>query len=67
MQKNMINVPGGTTNSDKPLDVSINKPFRNYVRELFEQYLDANLELYLDGKLIAGERRVLREAWERFI
>ena len=67
MQKNMINVPGGTTSSVKPLHVSINKPFRNYVREPFEQHLDANLELYVGGKLIAGERRVLREAWEQFI
>ena len=59
MQNNPINVPVGTTSKVQSLDVSINKPFRNYVRELFEQHLDGNLELYVDGKLTAGERRVL--------
>ena len=43
--------------------MSINKPFKNYVREPFEQHLDANLELYVDGKLTAGERRVLTTKW----
>ena len=43
--RTLINVPGGTTSRVQPLDVSINKPFKNYVRELIEQNLDANLEL----------------------
>ena len=55
----LINVPGGITGRVQPLDVSINKPFKNYVRELFEQHLDANPKLHVDGKLAAGERRVL--------
>ena len=55
----LINVPGGITGRVQPLDVSINKPFKNYVRELFEQHLDANPKLYVDGKLAAGERCVL--------
>ena len=43
--------------------MSINKPFKNYVRELFEQRLDANLELQVDGKLTAGEGRALTTKW----
>ena len=66
----LINVPGGTTSRVQPLDVCINKPFKNYVREQFEQHLDANLESYVEGKLTAGERRILTtkwvaEAWDR--
>ena len=59
----LINVPGGTTSRVQPLDVCINKPFKNYVREFFEQHLDSNLELYVDGKLSASERRVLTTKW----
>ena len=55
----LINVKGGTTSRVEPLDVSINKPFKNYVPELFEKYLDENLESYVDGKLTTGKRHVL--------
>ena len=59
----LINAPGGITSRVQLLDVSINKPFKNYVRELLEQHLDANLELHVDGKRTAGERRVLTKEW----
>ena len=39
--------------------MSINKPFKNYARELFEKRLDANLEFHVDGKLTAGEKTCL--------
>ena len=52
-----INVP--LRRYKQPLDVSINKPFRKYVRELFEQHLDANLESYVEVKLTIGERCLL--------
>ena len=45
------------------LDVSGNKPFKNYVREQFEKHLDENLESYVEGKLTASERRVLTTKW----
>ena len=38
----------------QPLDVGINKPFKNYARELFEQHLDKNLESCVEGKITAG-------------
>ena len=59
----LINVLGGTTNRKPPSDVSINKSFKNYVRELFEQHLDANLEPHIEGNLTAKERHVLSTKW----
>ena len=56
-----INVSGGATSRVQSLDVSINKPLKNYVRKLFEQHL--NLELHVDRKLTAEERRVLTTNW----
>ena len=47
----------------QPLNVTINKPFKNYVRELLEQHLGANLESYFEGKFAVGERRVLTTKW----
>ena len=41
----LINVPGGTTSRVQPLDVSIKKPFINYVL--------VSSELYVAGKLAA--------------
>ena len=45
----MISIPGDATSRVKPLDVVINKPFKNYVRELFEKHIDENLEAYVEG------------------
>ena len=45
------------------LDVVINKPFKNYIREEFEKHIDENLELYVEGKLLVSERRILTTKW----
>ena len=50
----MINVPGGTTSRVQPLDVAINKPFKNRVRQAFEENLHKNLQLYTERKLTAS-------------
>ena len=47
----MIHIPGGATSRVQPLDVVINKPYKNYVRELFEKHIDENLEAYVEGAL----------------
>ena len=59
----LVNVPPGCTSRVQPLDVSVNKPFKNRVREQFEKHLDENLDRYVEGKLTASERRVLTTKW----
>ena len=59
----LVNVLPGCTGRVQPLDVSVNKPFKNYVREQFERHLDENLDLFVEGKLAASERRVLTTKW----
>lgn len=39
----------------EPLDVVINKPFKNAIKEL-GRHLDENLDDYVDGKLIVSAR-----------
>jgi transposase-like protein len=36
-------IPGGYTAKLQPMDVGINKPFKNYVRRMFDEWLIANL------------------------
>ena len=57
------NIPGGTTSRIQVLDVVINKPFKNNVREQFEEHMDQNLDLYVEGKLSVSERRILTTKW----
>ena len=58
-----INVPSGTTSRVQPLDVSVNKSFKNHVRIAFEKHLNDNLNLYTEGKLTTSERRILTTKW----
>ena len=55
----LVNVPSGTTSRIQPLDICINKPFKNHIRTQFEEDIDENLESYSDGKITAAQRRVL--------
>ena len=50
----LVNVPSGTTSRIQPSDVSVNKPFKGYIREQFESHMQANMDLYVQGKLSAS-------------
>ena len=59
----LINVPPGSTSRVQPLDVSVNKPFKNAVKIQFEKHLQENLTMYVEGKISESERRVLLTTW----
>lgn len=51
------------TSRVQPLDVSVNKPFKDAVRTQFEKHLNDNLTLYMKGKITVSEQRVLLTRW----
>jgi len=72
-------IPPSCTGLVQPLDVSVNKPFKNILRDILEDYLNtyeaqhqANLhELHQSNTSAIAERRILvthvvGEAWEKF-
>ena len=59
----LVNIPPGCTSKVQPLEVSINKPFKDYLRTQFEKHRDENIELYISNKLTASKRRVLVTKW----
>ena len=44
-------------------EMAIEKPFKNYVRELFEKHINENLEAYVEGTLSVAKRRILTTNW----
>ena len=59
----LVNVQPGCTSRVQPLDVVVNKSFKNLVREQSEKHLDENLNEYAEGKLTASKRRILTTKW----
>ena len=59
----LVNVPPGCTSRVQPLNVSINKPFKEEVKRQQEKHMSDNLQLYTEGKLSAWKRRVLLTKW----
>ena len=47
----LVNVPNGLTAYIQVLDVGVNKPFKDRIRQQSERHLDANLEPYTTGKM----------------
>ena len=54
----LVNIPPACTSKVQPLDVSINKPFKDYLRTQFGKHHDENIEFYISNKLTASKRRV---------
>ena len=59
----LVNVPPGCTSRVQPLDVSVNKPFKEEVKRQHEKRMSENLQLYTESKLSAWQRRVLLTKW----
>ena len=51
----LVNVTPKYTSRVQCLDVVINKPFKNEIKEQFERHLDENLNDYVDGKLTVSD------------
>ena len=56
-------MPPGCTSKVQSLDVSINKPFKDYLRTQFGKHRDENIELYINNKLTSSKRQVLVTKW----
>ena len=59
----MHHLGGGLAPPCQPLDVCINKPFKEVVKRQHEAHMSENLQLYTEGKLTASDRRVLLSGW----
>ena len=59
----LVNVPPRCTSRIQPLDVCINKPFKEAGKRQDEAHMSENLQLYTEGKLTASDRRVLLTKW----
>ena len=55
----MHHLGGGLAPLCQPLDVCINKPFKEVVKRQHEAHMSENLQLYTEGKLTASDRQVL--------
>ena len=55
----MHHLGGGLAPPCQPLDVCINKPFKEVVKRQHEAHMSENLQLYTEGKLTASDRQVL--------
>ena len=56
-------VPGGCTSLIQPVDVVINKPFKERVEKFATEHMQENLDSYVNGTIPAKERRVLFTKW----
>ena len=59
----LVNEPPACISKVQYLDVVINKPCKNAIKEQFERPLDENLDNYVDGKLTVSDRIVQTTKW----
>lgn len=56
-------IPGGCTSLIQPLDVSINKSFKQYLEDASQEHFFENTDSWMEGKVSAKERRILMAKW----
>ena len=56
-------MPLGCTSPVQPVDLAVNKPFKNALKNKFERHLDENLDNYVEVKLAVSDRIVLTTKW----
>lgn len=56
-------IPGGCTGFIQVLDIALNQPLKELVKQAANDHYDANVELYETHKFSVGDRRVLLTKW----
>jgi hypothetical protein len=56
-------IPGGCTSLIQPCDTTVNKPFKDHVKEVAAEHYNNNLDKWTEGKFTTLERRILMTQW----
>ena len=56
-------IPGGCTGYVQVLDVTVNKPLKDYITKLAEKHYDEHLEQWTKEAYTVGDQRVMLTKW----